>query len=62
MHVHVMKLGAGIGAENEGPPAPTVIQTVTQDIKDVTGIPINYVWYGGLALIGWFVYKNYFDE
>lgn len=51
-----------VGAEDFGPPTPTTIQKVTQDVKDMTGIPINYVWYAGVALVGWLVYKNYFDE
>jgi hypothetical protein len=52
----------GMGAEEFGPPAPTVTQQVTQAVTDVsrtveetTGLR-NFAYYAGIALIGWVAY------
>ena len=58
----------GVGAEDEGPPAPTVVQQVAQKVQDATGLPAAtqmagvspYVIYAGVAMLGWYVYTNYF--
>jgi hypothetical protein len=57
----------GMGAEDYGPPAPTVTQQVTQAVVDVdrrvaeaTGLK-NFAYYLGVALIGWVAY-NYMTQ
>ena len=59
---------SGIGAEDAGPAAPTMVQQVAQSVQDATGLPAatqmagvsQYVIYGGLAMLGYWVYTNYF--
>jgi hypothetical protein len=60
----------GVGADNTvtvdstgttvyGPPMPTIAQSATQDIQDITkavGIP-NFAYYIGIALIGYVAYQ-----
>ena len=58
----------GVGADDQGPPAPTVVQQVAQSVQDATGLPAAsqmagvspYIIYGGVALLGYWVYTNYF--
>lgn len=57
----------GVGAD-EGPSAPTMVQQMAQSVQDATGFPIAtqmvgvspYVIYAGVAMLGWYVYTNYF--
>lgn len=56
-----------VGQEEFGPPKPTVLQTVTQTVQDIsktveesTGLR-NFAYYAGVALIGYVVYR-YMNE
>lgn len=57
----------GIGAEDAGPAAPTMVQQVAQSVQDATGLPAAsqmagvspYVIYAGVAMLGYWVYTNY---
>ena len=58
----------GVGAEEFGPPAPTVTQQVTQTVQDIskgvedtTGLK-NFAYYAGVALIGWVAYNYMTSE
>ena len=59
---------SGIGAEDAGPAAPTMVQQVAQSVQDATGLPAAtqmagvspYIIYAGVAMLGYWVYKNYF--
>ena len=59
---------SGIGAEDAGPAAPTMVQQVAQSVQDATGLPAAsqmagvspYVIYAGVALIGYYVYAKYY--
>ena len=47
----------GVGAEDFGPPAPTVVQQAGQVVTDVTGINVKtLMMYGGIALLGYYWY------
>lgn len=57
-----------LGAEDFGPPKPTVTQQVTQAVVDVdrtieqtTGLK-NFAYYAGIALIGYVAYTYITDE
>jgi hypothetical protein len=57
----------GVGAEDFGPPAPTVAQQVTQAVTDAsttvertTGLK-NFAMYAGVVLIGYVAYQ-YMNE
>ena len=57
----------GIGADDFGPNAPSVVQQVAQSVQDATGVPAAshmagvspYVIYAGVAMLGYWVYSNY---
>jgi len=59
-----MYKNVGMGAEEQyGPPAPTIAQTATQAVTDIsrsveqaTGIQ-NFAYYAGIALIGYVAYQ-----
>ncbi len=58
---------SGVGAENYGPPAPTVTQQAGQAVTDIsrsvesmTGIS-NFPIYLGIALVGYVAYQ-YMNE
>ena len=59
---------SGVGADDAGPAAPTMVQQIAQSVQDATGLPAatqmagvsQYVIYGGLAMLGYWVYTNYF--
>lgn len=60
----------GMGAEDAGPSAPTMVQQVAQTVQDATGLPAAtqmagvspYVIYAGIAMVGYWVYSNYFSH
>ena len=58
----------GVGADDLGPNAPSVVQQIAQSVQDATGLPTAsqmagvspYVIYAGVAMLGYWVYTNYF--
>ena len=53
----------GMGAEDFGPPVPTITQQATQTVTDIsnkvesmTGLK-NFAYYLGVGLVGWVAYQ-----